>query len=145
MNNYAVKAYFQDLCTVQYDAYMELKRLKNTEDELEEGSERQLKWAKHLHDVAFWNNRLNMAEKDVIDLVFQIHTAGEKVMITTDEEVLALINFYSNFNLEKNRIVDENEYYCNSEIGRKFKKAYLEKDHSKILELYMDTFGRDIL
>ena len=102
-------------------------------------------------DQEFWCRRFAKLKEDLKDVICQIKTNEETIIVTSKEEVITLMYFYKNHNVTDYDIINTDARYLSSypledKMCEEFLKAYLadkeekERGCSKILEVYEKYF-----
>ena len=139
MDSYRIQSYFKNLCKTQYEAYSELKRLKN-----EESVDTQ-----YLCDVANWQKMLNNTENMITDCIRIMQKENVKIIISSKEEIYALINYYTGDDESVYDIINTADEYADlvpeDEVTNIFWNAYKNKNRSLMCEAYDITYRKDII
>lgn len=150
MDQYTIQSYFKSLCKTYCIAREQLKRTKREMDELKktlkdeenldigkeeyESTERTLQ-----RDESFWSNIINNLSEEIERVVYTIAYNEQSMIVTSEEEIIALTTFFYVNGLTKHRIINTDERYlrafpADKEFYIKFFEAYCTED-----EKLMDT------
>ena len=144
MDQYTLQSYFESVCKSFYIAYTQEKRSEEIWEELHKENHpvefdvlRMLLsnfWEKQLWEKNFYQIR---------EIISEMKEQEFSIIVTSREEVVTLMAFFREVNLEDNEIINVREEYLPSfpkdEMSQKFLKAYLSKDDAemkKVIEKY---------
>lgn len=156
MDQYTLQSYFKSVCNSFYIAYEQVKRLEKLEDELEStcpGEELEL--AKKEYDEKYkelqdpkwlWNELLwKTAGRSITILLKQIKEEDFSVIVTSKEEIIALMAFFRGISVEEYRIINTDEQCLKSfptgeKMYEEFFSAYCLCDNEKMEKVIKKYF-----
>lgn len=107
MNQYDLQSYFKSLCNSFYIAYDQVKRLERERESLEDSS------TKHKLEevITYWLNNMETNYEGIKSVLYTIKDNNFSVIVTTKEEIYALIRFYHSHLVKDYPIVNIEEEY----------------------------------
>lgn len=122
MEQYELQSYFKSLCNSFYIAYRQAKRLEKEEQEilatsqkkgLQKAIQKELKqkseeW--HARD-RYWGERRYETSKQIKATIERIAKCNYSIIVTSEEEIYALMSFYNSNPAGKYPIINQEEQY----------------------------------
>ena len=135
MRQYANQSFFKSLCKANYLAYEEVRRLNKLNQE--ETSEK-LNW---IMRMAATYNIIAHTLKDMID-------NKQSIIVTSKEEVMALIVFYNENTIAGNGVVNLDKMYMDvypkDKISQRFLQAYKDMNNYEIYKMYEKMYDIEL-
>jgi len=123
-----------------------MQELEERKTELAELKEQYEKDSKKLNEASeFWSELYEQNVEQISRLLKKIHKKGFQVIVTSKEEVFALMEFFSSNSVKKYRIIniDENclkSFPTGEELYTEFYRAYCLEDTSRMEEVVQKYF-----
>lgn len=152
MDQYTIQSYFKSLCKTYCIAQEQLKRtkkellkLKNVRENIEnsdicENPYEIIKRALET-DESFWSININTILSNIEKVVYEIAYNEQSIIVTSEEEIVALTTFFYINGLTKHRIINIEEKYlkefpADKEFHTKFFEAYCIEDEKLMNIVY---------
>lgn len=144
MNNFTMKKYFGGLCKAHYIAYEELKRLKMEENKLRAEGASVDDLTDNLFDRHFWLQKLQYSMHDIAKILIEFNKKEKSLIITCNEEAIALIGFLGRFPLTEFIALNVDEVFPEDEISQQFLRIFRSKDEEEMHKLYNEMYFEKI-
>lgn len=140
MNEYALQSYFKKLCNIYYFAYEQMELSKKAENEADSIAEDPVKeWQEIVARKDFWTKEFIRCETRISEILKVIYERKFHIIITSREEVYALISIGYSSGPRRFRVINTKEEYLRSfpedEMSKEFLEAYLSEDDEKMIEV----------
>lgn len=132
MDEYTMQSYFKALSNAYCIAYEQIARL----------SKSSTKDNKRQRD--FWSARLKQTTSLILEVMDEIQYNNYKIIITDEKEIIAIMGYYyTHFEIIYgiiNEREEELKAFPKGELGRKFLKAYMNRNKTEMEELIKQYF-----
>lgn len=141
MNNYALQSYFKKVSEALKETCNQIIRLENERTKLSENDSNEEKIKKLVDEAVFWAERFQVQLSEIDCIVKEAAFNHYKFIVTTEEEVYALLSYFAQNKVFDIVNVDDNvrDSFPQSEMSKEFFKAYVLADEDglkKVIEKY---------
>lgn len=146
MDHYNIQSYFKALCKAYCIAHGQLKRTKREMADLgkeyltaEEFSSANKQFER---DKSFWSRTINGLSEEIERVVFTLTYNEQSIIVTTEEEIIALATFFYVNGISKFKVINMEERYLefwpsDKDFYIEFLEAYSEEDEKAMDKLYV--------
>lgn len=118
------------------------KKKKELEESINQNDQKKIELDAKL---CFWTNCLWKKVKEITQVIGVLKDEGYKLIITSQEEIIALIAFYNEYKVSDYRIIDDEEkslkdFPSDKKMYQEFFMAYCLEDDEKMREVYKKYF-----
>ena len=133
MDQYTMQSYFKSLCNSFCIVYKQVKRLEAKKREVEtiypEEKCRELEFP-----TRFWTDRQWNIANDIESIIKMMIEKEYTIIVTTEEEIIALMDFFSTHSVARNDVINTDE-----ESLKDFPKG------KKMYKEFLDAYSMDLI